>query len=61
MSDAELQEKLDLIEKGIHERFDSIHRRHRRIENYLNAILGLLLLILLIAFVSYSCYVPPHP
>ena len=59
MSDEELEERLDVIEKGIHERFDSIHRRHKRIENVLRLLVGLM--ILLLALVSYSWYAVPQP
>jgi hypothetical protein len=42
MSDQELAERLDLMEKRIHERFDHIHRRHKRIEGYLFAVIVLI-------------------
>jgi hypothetical protein len=46
MSDKELEERLTLFEKSMHERFDHIHARHRRIENYLFTATGLMLILL---------------
>jgi hypothetical protein len=56
MSDQELEQRLDLMEKRIHERLDHIHRRDKRIENYLFAFMGLV--ILLIALGGWSWYMP---
>jgi cell division septal protein FtsQ len=56
MSDQELEQRLDLMEKRIHERLDHMHRRDKRIENYLFAFMGLV--ILLIVLVAWSWYMP---
>jgi hypothetical protein len=62
MIDKELEERLQLLEKSMHERFDHVHLRHKRIENYLFTIAGLMLIfIVIVLFVLLGPPIPMHP